>query len=169
MLTPTQMRWVNPKPAMHEAYPGGGSIQVHERMDRDKDNNVLNMGIRIARELNKKVEMTPEIHSYNQQARKLFYPEIPATVHRNPDMRIDGKLADLITPQNWSPEKAQRIGAKFNRQGVEIGIISTKNIDDPIVNIIEGFSNYLDKSSKKGIKEIWIINKTGGISFIKAL
>jgi hypothetical protein len=48
-------------------------------MDRDRDNNVLNIGISIAREQNKKVEMTPEIHDYNLQARQLFYPEIPET------------------------------------------------------------------------------------------
>lgn len=163
MLADKQTGWIPPEPLMHEQYTGGGSIQVHERMDKDRGNDLLYLGIKLAENSNK-VEMMPEIHSVNQQARNLFYPDIPAGNHSNPDMRINGILADLKTPETWGPEKLKRISKNFHDQGAGIGIIYLKNIDESAEDIIAEAKEYYTKGTHATVKELWIVDKAGRVS-----
>ena len=160
IISDKQMRWVNPQSFIKEKYTGGGSIEAHERMDKDKSNELLYLGIHLAENYNCKIKMMPEIHNYNKQARKLFYPELPISNPSNPDMRINGVLADLATPETWNSEKLKRLANKFNAQNVEIGLISLKNVNATPETIIKEADGFFSKGAYKSLKEIWIVDRS---------
>ena len=112
---------------------------------------------------NNSVDLTPEIHPVNAQARKLFYPEIPEINHSNPDMRINGILADLVTPDNWTGEKLKRLSKKFSDQHVSIAIISIKNTDVSPQEIMAKAAGYYTDGKHSTLKELWLVDKSGEI------
>jgi hypothetical protein len=101
------------------------------------------------------------IHNTNTQVRRLFYPEIPDEIFTNPDMRINGLLADYKEPLTWHDKKLSTLLKEARRQQAEIVIISLKNVTVNMERLKGSIIGRLTNS--KIVKQVWLELSNGSV------
>ena len=156
-MTDDKTGWVSPLYSTAQGFDKG-LLRTHDLTDANKKNQHIELGTVLAQK-GHRVDLLPEIHSNDKDARKLYFPELATNNFSNPDTRINGILADFKIPDAETIDNRTISNAikETDNKGISMCVIDLVNKNYRMQTVLATLRGVLKDNNRPNIKTVWLV------------